>query len=169
MPEAEIRKKLEALSISVQAEMQLRSKHRDQDTEKYRPLTPNFVVSVATRPDVVKCRLSPKSAACEFSWRRTWPQKGRFNANAASASGTRCVTAATHSGAWLSETRTRQVCVRPLSSSLNAAAAGTSTLPTTAVEVIGRRQRRPLQSARKESAAKMMASPHDCGQSNRPH
>jgi hypothetical protein len=46
MPEAEIRKELEALHINVQAVMQLRSKRRDQNPEKDRPHTDttlNFV------------------------------------------------------------------------------------------------------------------------------
>jgi hypothetical protein len=34
--------------------MQLRSKRRDQDPEKDRPLTPHFIVSVARGPDVAK-------------------------------------------------------------------------------------------------------------------
>jgi hypothetical protein len=114
------------------------------------------------------CGLSPKSAACEFRWRPTWPQKGRFNANDASASGTRSVTAATHPYARHSETRTRQGRVRPQSSSLNAAAAGATTLPTIAAAVSGRRQNRPLHSARKRSAATRMASPHACRHPNRP-
>jgi hypothetical protein len=42
------------LSISVQPVMQLRSKRRDLDPEKHRPLTPNFVVSMARGPDVAK-------------------------------------------------------------------------------------------------------------------
>jgi hypothetical protein len=56
MPEAEIKEELEALSISVQAVMQLRSKRRGQDPEKDRPLTPHFVVSGARGPDVAKVR-----------------------------------------------------------------------------------------------------------------
>jgi hypothetical protein len=56
MPESEIKEELEALSISVQAVMQLRSKRRDKDPEKDRPLTPHFVVSVARGPDVAKVR-----------------------------------------------------------------------------------------------------------------
>jgi hypothetical protein len=71
-----------------------------------------------------KYNLSPNYAACELRWRLTQPQKGRCNANAASASDTRSVTAVTHPGAWLAETRTRQGRVRPQSSSLNAAAKG---------------------------------------------
>jgi hypothetical protein len=81
---------------------------------------------------------------------------------------TRTVTAVTHPGAWLAETRTRQGRVPPQSSSSSAAAAGATTLPTIAVAVSGRRQRRPLQSARKGSAATRMAFPHACRHPNRP-
>jgi hypothetical protein len=56
MPEAEIKEELEALSISVQAVMQLRSKRRDQDPEKDRPLTQHFIVTVERDPDVAKVR-----------------------------------------------------------------------------------------------------------------
>jgi hypothetical protein len=56
MPEAEILEELDALHINVQAVMQLRSKRRDQDPEKDRPLTPHFIVSVAQGPDLAKVR-----------------------------------------------------------------------------------------------------------------
>jgi hypothetical protein len=56
MPEAEIKEELEALHISVQGVMQLRSKRRDQDPEKDRPLTPHFIVLVARGPEVAKLR-----------------------------------------------------------------------------------------------------------------
>jgi hypothetical protein len=56
MPEAEIWEELEALRINMQAVMQLRSKRRDQEPEKDRPLTPHFIVSVARGPDVAKVR-----------------------------------------------------------------------------------------------------------------
>jgi hypothetical protein len=56
MPEAEIQDKLEALHINVQTFMQLRSKRRDQDPEKDRPVTPHFIVSVARDPDVAIVR-----------------------------------------------------------------------------------------------------------------
>jgi hypothetical protein len=56
MPEAEIKKELEALHINVQALMLLRSKRRDRDSEKELPLTPHFIVSVARRHDVSKVR-----------------------------------------------------------------------------------------------------------------
>jgi hypothetical protein len=42
MPEADIREELEAMHINVQAVMKLRSKLRDQDPEKDRPLTPHL-------------------------------------------------------------------------------------------------------------------------------
>jgi hypothetical protein len=56
MSESEIKEELEALSISVEAVMQLRSKRRDQDPEMDRPLTPHFVVSGTRGPDVAKVR-----------------------------------------------------------------------------------------------------------------
>jgi hypothetical protein len=56
MPEAEIREELEALHINVQADMQLRSKRRDWDPEKDRPLTPQYIVSVARGHDVAEVR-----------------------------------------------------------------------------------------------------------------
>jgi methyl coenzyme M reductase subunit C-like uncharacterized protein (methanogenesis marker protein 7) len=56
LPEAEIKEELEALHISVQAVMQLRSKRRDQDPEKDSPLTPQFIVSVARGSEVAKVR-----------------------------------------------------------------------------------------------------------------
>jgi hypothetical protein len=56
MPESEIKEELEALSISLQAVRQHRSKRRDQDPEKNRPLTTHFVLSVARGPDVAKVR-----------------------------------------------------------------------------------------------------------------
>jgi hypothetical protein len=65
MPEDEIREELEALRINVQAVMQLRSKRRDQDPEKDRPLTPHFIVSGREALMWRKCGLSPISAACE--------------------------------------------------------------------------------------------------------
>jgi hypothetical protein len=56
IPETEIREELEALHIQVQAVMQFRSRQRDQDAEKYRPLTPDFIVLVVRGPDVAKVR-----------------------------------------------------------------------------------------------------------------
>jgi hypothetical protein len=56
MPEAEIKEELEALRIHMQAVMQLRSRRRDQDGKKDRPLTPHFIVSVEQGPDVPKVR-----------------------------------------------------------------------------------------------------------------
>jgi hypothetical protein len=135
IPESEIKEELEALSISVQAVMQLRSKRRDQDPEKDGPLTPHFVVSVARGPDVPKVRSLIEICGLRIQVETYVAQNGCFNANAASASGTHSETAATHPGAWLAKTRTRQGRVRPQSSSTNAAAAGATTMPTIAVSV----------------------------------
>jgi hypothetical protein len=63
MPEAEIPKELEALHINVQAVMQLRSKRRDQDPEKDRPLTPLFIVSVARGPESAPSHRSLRPAS----------------------------------------------------------------------------------------------------------
>jgi hypothetical protein len=114
-----------------------------------------------------KYGLPPNYAACELRWRLTHPKKGRFNANAASASGTSSVTAVTHPGAWLAEARTSPERVRPQGSSLNAAAAGATTLPAIVVAVSGRRRGRRLQSVRKQSAARRLASPRACLHPNR--
>jgi hypothetical protein len=56
MPEAEIKEELEALHISRQGVMQLRSNRRDQDPKKNSPLTSHFIVSVARGPEVAKVR-----------------------------------------------------------------------------------------------------------------
>jgi len=46
MPESVVLEKLKSLNIRVQGVTQLRSGHRDQDTAKDRPPTPQFIVSV---------------------------------------------------------------------------------------------------------------------------
>jgi hypothetical protein len=56
MPKTEIREELKALHSQVQVFMQLRSRRRDQDAEKNRPLKTHFIVSVARGPDVAKMR-----------------------------------------------------------------------------------------------------------------
>jgi hypothetical protein len=61
------------------------------------------------------------------------------NANAASTSGTRSVTAATHLGAWHAAKPKYQGRASPQSSSLSAAAAEATTLPNVAVAISGRR------------------------------
>jgi hypothetical protein len=56
MPESVVREKLEALGLSVQGLMQLRSGPRDLYASKDRPLTPHFIVSVARGPGVQQVR-----------------------------------------------------------------------------------------------------------------
>jgi hypothetical protein len=101
---------------------------------------------------------------CGLRWTRTAPQWGPCSANAVSASGTRSVTAATHLGAWYAATPTiRDVSrVSPQRSSLSAAAAEATTLPSIAVAVSGRRRwRRLLKSERRRkdcASARLPAS-----------
>jgi hypothetical protein len=160
MPEAEIKEELKALRISVQAVVQLRSNRRDQDPEKNRPLTPHFIVSVARGPEVAKVRSLAELRGLRLQVETYIAPKVRFNANAASALGTRSETAATHPGAWLAETRTSQGRVRSQSSCLNDASARATTLRTIVVAVSGTTQWLPQQSRSKESAARSMVSPH---------
>jgi hypothetical protein len=51
MPEAEIKEELQALTISVQEVMQLRSKRRDRNPEKDRLLTPHSSRAVPLVPN----------------------------------------------------------------------------------------------------------------------
>jgi hypothetical protein len=83
MPEGEIRGALEAILINVQAVMQLRSKRRDRDLEKDRPVAPHFTVSVARGPDVAKVR--PLTDICSL-----WIQVETYNARKRSLQCKRC-------------------------------------------------------------------------------
>jgi hypothetical protein len=141
MLETEIREELEALHIQVQAVMQLRSRRRDQDAEKYRALTPHFIVSVVRGPDVAKVRSLTK--LCGSKWRRTTLQKDLCSENAVSTSGTRSVAVAMHPGAWPVGMFNRQGLVSPQSNNLNIAAKET-TLQTTVVAGSGNMRRQLL-------------------------
>jgi hypothetical protein len=87
---------------------------------------------------------------------------GRCNAGAAIASDTPSVRAPVHLGAWRAGTYSRQVAASLQSSSLNAAAAGVTTLRTDMVAGSGKRQWRLLQSGRTRSAAEMVVPPLAC-------
>jgi hypothetical protein len=152
----------------VQAIMQLRSKRRYQDPERDHILTPHFIMSVGWGPDVAKVRSPADLCGLRVKVETYTAPKGPLQCKRCQRFGhtqsncgyaPRCVACghAHPSGR-----------VRPQSSSLNAAAAGATTLPTIAVAVSGRRQGRPLQSARKGSAARKMASPHASRHPNRP-
>jgi hypothetical protein len=65
MPEADTEEKLEIFHINMRAVMELRSKQRDQDSEKDRPVTPHFILSWRETLTLRKCVLSQISAACE--------------------------------------------------------------------------------------------------------
>jgi hypothetical protein len=56
MPESVVREELELVDIHVQGVTQLRFGRRDQDTDKDRPPTPHFIVSVARGPELSKVR-----------------------------------------------------------------------------------------------------------------
>jgi hypothetical protein len=110
-----------------------------------------------------KCDLSPISAACEKRYRRTTPQRGLCNASALDTSS---VTAVMLLGVWPAVTSTHLGSVSLQSSSLSAAAAVETKLQTIVVAVSGKKQRRPLQSERKGSAAERMASSRTCQRPN---
>jgi len=96
MPESVVREDLESRNIYVQEVTQLRSVHRDQEPAKDRPPTPTLLYQWR---EVLRCRkydFSPKSAACECRWNRTWLRKAHCNASIASALDTRSETAVAH-------------------------------------------------------------------------
>jgi hypothetical protein len=151
--ESGIKEELEALSISVQAVMQLLSKRRNQDPEKDCPLTPHFVVSVARVPDVAKVRSLTEICGLRIQVETyvapKWPLQckrcqrfGHTQRNCGYAP--RCVACGDAHPSGTCSTSKQQ---------LKCCSCGATTLPTIAVAVSGRRQRRPLQSARKGSAA----------------
>lgn len=88
-----------------------------------------------------KCPFLPTSVVCLRKWKRTTLLKGLRSANTASATGTRCVTAALNPGAWRAGTFTRQASVSLQSSSLGAAVAEETTMLTIVVAVRGKRRR----------------------------
>jgi len=61
-----------------------------------RPPTPTLLYQWSEILRCQKCDLSPKSAACECHWNRTWFRKAHCNASAASALVTRTEAADTH-------------------------------------------------------------------------
>jgi hypothetical protein len=151
-----------SLHIQVQAVMQLRSRRREQNAEKERPLIPHFIVSVGRGTDVRKVRFLTELWVCGSKWRRTTLQKDLCNANAVNTSSTRSVTAAMHPGAWSVEMLTRQGLVSPQSYNLNVVAAEETTLQTTVVAVSGKRRRQLLQCERYRHAVEGMVFPRAC-------
>jgi hypothetical protein len=143
MPESVIREELEALDIYVQGVMQLRSGHRDQDPTKDHPLAPHFIESVARGPEVSKVQSITDLCG---RWSRAWLQRARCNESAASASGTRSVTADTRPGASRVLAPTSLVGAQTGGSSFSAVAAGATTQRVTGPVSSGKKRRRPLQS-----------------------
>ena len=130
--------------------MQLRSGRRDQDPTKDRPLTPHVIVPVARGPEVSKVHLSPNSAVCECRRSRTWLQRVPCNANAASDSDTRNVTADSRPGASRVVAPTSPVGAQPRENSLSAVAVGATTPRVTGTVLSGKKLRQPLQSERQK-------------------
>lgn len=156
IPEAEIR---EDLHINVHAVLQLRPKRRDQDAEKFRPLTSHFSLSAARVLYLAKVlSLTAVFDPCVKA-ETAELQMGRCVVNAASTSDTAGITAVMHLGVWPAGTSTRRGIVSPQSSGLRAASCGITTLQSSVVAVSRKRRRRLLQSDRKESAAECAVSP----------
>ena len=93
MPETVVWEELEALDIHFRAVMQLRLGRRDQDPAKERPFNPHFIVSVAQEPEVSSVRSITELFGLRVSVESYVTPKVPCNANAASASDKRSVTA----------------------------------------------------------------------------
>jgi hypothetical protein len=143
MPESVAREELEALDTHVHMVMQLRSGRRDQDANKDRTLTPTSLYLWRGTPKCLKFDLSPNSAVCECRWSRTWLQRARCNANAASASDTRSVTADTRPVASRVVSRITSEGANPRGSSLSAVAAGATTQRVTGLYQVERSEGGP--------------------------
>ena len=104
--------------------MQLRSGRHDQHPAKDRPLTPHFILSVARGPEVSRVRSITDLCGLRVSVESYVGPKGPCNANTASASDTRSVTADTRPGASRAVALTSPVGVQPRGNSLSAVAAG---------------------------------------------
>jgi hypothetical protein len=98
-----------------------------------------------TRSRSLQSPLHHPTLGSEWRWKRTRPRKGPCRASAAHASTIPSVTAVTRLTVWRGGRLTIQASAQHPKSSLNAAAAGVTTPPTTGVAGRGRRLRRLLQ------------------------
>ena len=144
MPENVVREELEALNIHVQAAMQRPSGRREQDSAKDRPPTPTSLHQWRGGPRCLRYDQSLNSAVCECRWSRTWLQRVPCNANAASASDTRSVTADTRPGASRVVAPTSPVGAQPRGNSLSAVAAGATTPRVTGAVLSGKGRRQSV-------------------------
>jgi hypothetical protein len=144
MPEDIVREELGAHGICVQEVMQIRSGRREQNPEKARPETQQFLVTVAHGPEVSKLRYITQLCALRVAVESyTAPKEplqckrcqffGHTQRNCGYAP--RCVACG--------ETHHSGECSTP-KTSLNAAAAEVNTPPTTGAAGSGRRLRRLL-------------------------
>jgi hypothetical protein len=137
-----VREEVQGLGICVQGVMQLRSGRRDLDASKNRPLTPHFIVSVARGPGVQTVRSLSELCGLRVSVETYVAPKGPVQCKRCQRFGhTQSETAVMHPGALLAGRLTFQGSARRQSSSLNAAAAGATTRPTTRAAASGKRQK----------------------------
>jgi hypothetical protein len=140
--------------------MQLRSRQREQDAEKDRPLTPHFIVSVARGPDVAKVRTLTEICGLRVQVEmynapigplqcKRYQRFGYTQRNCGYA--LRCVACGD---------------AHPSGKCHPKAAAEVLTI---VVAVSGKKQRRPLQSEHKLSAAEGMVFPLVCKHPSRLH
>jgi len=148
--ESVVREELETLGIHVQAVMQLRSGRRYRDPAKDRPLTPTSMYPWRGGLKCPRCDLSPNYAVCECRWSLTWLPRVPCNANAASASDTRSVTADTRPSVSRVVALTSPVGVQTRENSLSAVAAGATTQRVTGAVLSGKKRGQHLQSERQK-------------------
>jgi hypothetical protein len=152
MPETEIREKLQALHINVQAVIQLRSKRRDQDPEKDRPLTPHFIVLVARGPDLVKVRTFTDLYGLQVKVETYNAPKGQLKCNCCQRFGhTQSNCSYAPRRAACGDAQPSEKCITPKQQFKCCSCGGNWRL---------------LQSERKGSSAERMASPRACQRPN---
>ena len=113
-------------------------------------LTPTSLYQWRGGPRCLRYDQSLNTAVCECRWSRTWPQIVPCNANAASASDKRTLTADTRTGASRVVALTSPVGAQPRGNSLSVVAAGATTQRVTGAVLSGKKRRQPLQSERQK-------------------
>ena len=133
-----------------QAVMQLRSGRRDQDQTKDCPHTPHFIAFLARVTEVSKVRSIIELCGLRVSVESYVAPKVPCNANAASASDSRNVTAYTRPGAQRVVAPTSPVDAQPSGNSLSAVAAGATTQRVTGIVLSVKKRRQTFKSERQK-------------------
>jgi len=131
MPESIVREQLESLNICVQGVTSCDLAVAIPTPTRTALPPPTSLCLWRADLSCPRCDHSPNSAVSECRWRRTWLQKVRCNASAASVSATRSSTADTHLGASLVGAHTSAVGALTRGTGLCAVAAGETTQRTT--------------------------------------